>query len=191
VFDGASKEAIEFYLHALENGGPADRGHVVDLRRAPGRIPKYRAQLKRLELYYSDGRPFRGELPTGEGLRAVITFDLEHPCLSFDASIAFDTTSGQRVCTAHSAYEPDREHEEQAGEQVFVCDIPSVPLVPGEYKIGAGLDLGGCEVDWVDDATRVTVLKSDYYGTGVVPTRGQFLLENRWRFSYEEMEAFR
>jgi lipopolysaccharide transport system ATP-binding protein len=189
VFDGGSKDAIEFYLSRLENRGAGTRDHVVELSRAAGRIPKYRPQLKRLELYHADGRPFNGELPTGNGLRAVVTFDLETPCLSFDASIAFDTTTGQRVCTAHSAYEPDREHEKRVGEQVFLCEIPSVPLVPGEYRIGVGLDISGCEVDWVDDAARVSILKSDYYETGIVPTRGYLLLHNRWRLATRQVDS--
>jgi hypothetical protein len=39
------------------------------------------------------------------------------------------------------------------------------------------------EVDWVEDATRLRVIKSDFYGTGVIPTKGTFLLENRWRLA--------
>jgi lipopolysaccharide transport system ATP-binding protein len=189
VFDGGAHDAIEVYLRSLEEDRSTDRSHVIDLTMAPGRARKYRPHLKRLEVYTTNGMPFTGDLPTGQGLRAVIVFELKTPCFSFDASIAFDTPSGQRVCTAHSAYEPDREHAASVGEQVFTCEIPMLPLVPGEYKIGVGIDISGNEVDWVDDASRITVLKSDYYGTGVVPTRGQFLLENRWRLACEESPA--
>ncbi|HZS70263.1 MAG TPA: ABC transporter ATP-binding protein [Candidatus Acidoferrum sp.] len=190
VFDGSSKDAVQFYLHNVEESGAGARSHVVDLTGAPGRVRKYEPHLKRLELYHGDGRPLTGDVRAGEPLRAVVVFDLEHPCMSFDASIAFDTPTGQRVCTAHSAYEPDREHEERIGEQSFVCDIPSLPLVPGEYKIGVGLDIGGCEVDWIDGAASLTVLKSDYYGTGVIPTKGHFLLDNRWSLAHETSEVY-
>jgi lipopolysaccharide transport system ATP-binding protein len=180
VFDGPSKEAVRFYLDNLGGDSAAPASHVIDLHASPGRPAKYRPHLKRLELFDGRGRPLRGTLPAGEALRAYIYFDLEMPCTSFDASIAFDTVTGQRVCTAHSAYEPDRQHEERAGEQLFVCDIPSLALVPGEYKVGVGLDIASGEVDWVDDATRLSVVNSDFYGTGILPTRGVCLLENRW-----------
>lgn len=180
VFDGPSKEAVRFYLDNLGGDSAAPASHVIDLHASPGRPAKYRPHLKRLELFDGRGRPLHGTLPAGEALRAYIYFELEMPCTSFDASIAFDTVTGQRVCTAHSAYEPDRQHEERAGEQLFVCDIPSLALVPGEYKVGVGLDIASGEVDWVDDATRLSIVNSDFYGTGILPTRGVCLLENRW-----------
>lgn len=180
TFSGTAKDAIKFYLQTVSSDGLRPDSHIVDLTEAPGRPAKYRPQLKRLELYTDDDRPLVGELPVGAPLKAVITVNLEEPCTSFDASIAFDTVSGQRICTAHSAYEPTRIHEECAGEQVFTCVVPVVPLLPGEYRIGVGLDIASHEVDWVDDATRISIIKSDFYGTGIVPTRGTFLLQNHW-----------
>jgi lipopolysaccharide transport system ATP-binding protein len=180
AFDGPSKEAVRFYLDNLGGESSAPTSHVVELGAATGRSAKYRPHLQRLELFDGRGRPLRGVLPAGEPLKAFIYFNLHTPCTSFDASIAFDTLTGQRVCTAHSAYEPERAHEERSGEQVFVCDIPSLPLVPGEYKVGVGLDIASSEVDWVEDASRISIVNSDFYGTGILPTRGVCLLENRW-----------
>ena len=183
VFQGTSKEAIQFYLQNVSSEGVPSQSNIIDLDHAPGRLAKHRPHLKRLELFSGNNEPLVGELPVGAPVKAIITFQLQESCTSFDASIAFDTTSGQRICTAHSAYEPNRVHEEQSGEQTFVCEIPSLPLLPGEYRVGVGLDIGGYEVDWVDDAARLYVIKSDFYGTGIVPTRGTFLLQNRWALS--------
>ena len=180
VFSGTAKEAIQFYLQNVSTEGATSSSHSVELDSAPGRIPKYRPQLKRIELFTEDDQPLKGELPVGAPLKAIITFNLEEPCTSFDVSIAFDTTSGQRICTAHSAYEPNRIHEQREGEQVFICNIPSLPLLPGEYRVGVGLDISSHETDWVDNALGLHVIASDFYGTGIVPTRGTFLLQNRW-----------
>jgi lipopolysaccharide transport system ATP-binding protein len=188
VFAGTSKEAIDFYLHNLSSNGAA-ASHTVNLANAPGRSSKYRPLLKRLELYTGDGRPLHGELGIGAPLKAVIHFSLEEPCVSFDASLSFSTPSGQLICTAHSAYEPDRAPEERVGEQVFVCHIPSLPLVPGEYRLDVGLDIATRPADWVDGATRLTVVKADYYGTGIVPERGTFLLQNRWSLAEKPCEV--
>ena len=189
VFSGTAKESIQFYLQNVSGEGAPSSSHTVDLGNATGRLAKYRTHLKRLQLYTENDQPLTGELPVGGPIKAVITVDLEEPCTSFDASIAFDTISGQRICTAHSAYEPSRVHEEREGEQVFVCHIPSLPLLPGEYRVGVGLDIASCEVDWVDDAARISVIKSDFYGTGVVPTRGTFLLQNRWTLEDKRTEV--
>jgi len=186
-FDGPTQEAMNYYLHTISRAAATD-SHVVDLTSAPGRRLEYRPQLTRLELYTEDDQPVCGVLPSGAPLKAVIHFHLDRPCKSFDASIAFDSMSGQRVCTAHSAYEPDRIEEPRSGEQTFVCMIPSLPLVPNEYRVGVGLDIRDAEVDWVDDATRLTVTKSDYYGTGITPTRGAFLLQNRWTLTQHNKE---
>jgi len=183
VFSGTAKEAIQFYLQHVSTERASSSSHSVDLSHAPGRIAKYRPHLNRVELYTENDQPLKVELPVGASLKAVITINLDEPCTSFDASIAFDTTSGQRICTAHSAYEPDRIHEERVGVQTFICEISSLPLLPGQYRIGVGLDIGGHEVDWVDNAASLTVINSDFYGTGVVPTRGTFLLQNRWALS--------
>jgi lipopolysaccharide transport system ATP-binding protein len=191
VYAGATKEALDYYHHPQGQEGSAPTSHIVDLRSAPGRSVSYSPKLTRLELYTRNERPFHGELPIGGPLKAFIHFTLDQPSLDFHPSLAVDTLSGQRVCTAHSSYDPDRIDTRQDGEQIFMCEIPSLPLVPGEYKLGVGLDVGTSEVDWVDDAARLIVTRSDYYGTGVVPTRGAFLLQNRWAPACAEEPANR
>ena len=184
VFNGGTKEGVQFYLQGLSGYGTRPQSHIVDLSSAAGRPTKYHPLLRRLELYTDDDKPLLGDLRAGARLKTRIYFTLEHPCTSFDAYIVFDTTLGQQVCTAYSAYEPDRVHEERVGEQVFICDIPSLPLVPGEYKLSIGLYISQGQVDWVEDITRLTIMKTDYYGTGVLlgeKYAGVFFLQNRWR----------
>jgi len=189
VFDGTAKDASEYYLRNLAGENAPVNSHLIDLSTAAGRAPACQPMLKRLELYTEDDQPFRGEIPVGGGLKAAITFQLDEPSADVDAWIAFDTVTGQRICTAHSAYQPNRPHEERVGELTFRCDIPSLPLVPGEYKILVGVDIELKEIDWVEDVTRVTIVRSDYYGTGVVPVRGSFLLQNHWKLDRKAQEV--
>ena len=180
VFAGKTRDAIDFYLSHIGESENDKMSHEVDLGAAPGRPTKYHPALRKLQLFHPGGTPLSGGLAAGAGLRAIVEFELASRCTSFDVSVAFDTPSGQRLCTAHSAYEPERVHGEKFGAQAFTCEIPSLPLIPGDYKIGVGLDIGGAEADWVDDATRLKVIKSDFYGTGIAPTKGAFLIPNRW-----------
>lgn len=189
LFNGATKEGIQYYLHSLSGNNSRSQSHIVDLISAEGRPAKTRPLLKRLELYTDDDRPFSGILPAGASLKALIYFNLEDPCTSFDVSIEFCAATGQPICTAHSGCEPNRVHEERVGEQVFVCDIPSLPLAPGEYKIIVYLGITNHRVDWVEDAMHLTVIQTDYYGTGFLPGRCVFLLQNHWTLEDKRTEV--
>jgi lipopolysaccharide transport system ATP-binding protein len=189
VFDGPAKKATEYYLNNLAGAGAPANSHVIDLRASPARLSQCRPMLSRLELYTLDDQPFRNELGVGGGLKGYIQFNLDESSADFDAWIGFDTMTGLRVCTAHSAYESGRARVERAGEQEFAFEIDSLPLVPGEYKICVGVDIRLNEVDWVEDAARLTIVKSDYYGTGIIPTKGTFLLQNRWRLERKPEEV--
>jgi hypothetical protein len=60
--------------------------------------------------------------------------------------------------------------------------------MPGEYKVKVWLDLRGKEADAVEDAAKISVLESDFYGTGKVPWNGTFVLKHRW-YLEEAVEA--
>jgi len=180
VFLGDMKHAIERYLQGASSPSHASASHVVDLSGSPGRPGNCRPLLKRLELFSRD-QPVRGQLRMGDPLTAYISFALEEPSSNLNGCLAFDTLFGQRVFTAHSLFEPQNNWRSRAGEQVFVCEIPSLTLVPGEYKIKVALDFLNAEQDLVEDAARLTILESDYYGTGRVPWNGMVVLKHSWR----------
>ena len=183
AFSGEMKHAVDYYLHSVSGQGPGHRSHIVDLGNADGRPAKCRPLLQRLELYTDQGKPLNGGLRMGAGLKAYIHFKLEEPTSNFSACFAFDSLFGQRVFTAHSVFEPHSAWGERVGEQVLVCEIPSLTLVPGEYKIKVALDIHNSERDYVEDAARLRILGSDYYGTGRLPWNGIFVLKHRWYLS--------
>ena len=178
TFDGTAKDAVDFYLRSVSGEGA--HGHIIDLRNAPRADPGQRQLLERLEFYTGGNRPLNGSLPLGSPLKIYVHFPLPRPTDSFNVGIGFDNMFGQRVFTAHSFFEPDRSHGERVGPQVFVCDIPSLTLVSGEYTIRVWLDIGNVQADLIDDAARIQVIDSDYYGTGRVPWNGTFVLKHRW-----------
>lgn len=180
TFSGDMNQAIERYLQGNAVNGHGQQSHVVDLTEAAGRNKKSRPLLKRLELF-SEGRPLNGQLRMGGPLTAHLHFVLEEPVANIQACLAFDTLFGQRIFTAHSLFEPQNNWGLRAGEQVFVCEIPSLTLVPGQYKIKLAIDIQNSEQDIVEDAARLTVLESDFYGTGRSPWNGMFVLRHRWQ----------
>ena len=180
TFSGDIKQTVDRYLQGVNGHTKSVSAEVIDLSNA-ARPPQYRPLLKRLQFFTDQGRPLNGGLRIGGTLKAHIHFELEEPASGLDACLGFDNLFGQRVFTAHSVFEPQQARGERAGQQVFVCEIPSLTLVPGEYKIKIGLNIRGRVRDCVEDATRLTILESDYYGTGKVPWNGAFVLKHRWR----------
>lgn len=180
AFSGNVGEAIKYYLGS--STGPSSDGTYsgFDLTHAPSRPSRFRPLLKRLELSNEEGLPLCQGLPMGAALKAQILFDLEVPTRFFDVTLAFDNQFGQCVFVAGSNCHPDNNDESHFGERLYVCEIPSFTLMPGEYRIRATLSVGGSKVDSVEDAARLTVVGSDFYGNGRVPREGVCVLEQLW-----------
>ncbi|MFN7140020.1 MAG: ABC transporter ATP-binding protein, partial [Limisphaerales bacterium] len=184
-FDGPSRNAVAFYMDGQRGKAPIEQSDGIELLSAPGRSHQFQPQLKKLELFNSKGRPLRGNLAVGESLKAVITVELNEPSSKADVEIGFFTLCGQRVCTAHSAYEPLLADRRQSRHKIFICEIENLPLIPGEYKMRVALSIGLHETDSVEDAASLTVSKTDFYKTGIAPTEGVFMLKNRWSICCE------
>jgi len=179
AYQGETAEAIHHYLNSMLAANNPD-GHVFDLNNSIDRRSNVGKLLKRIELYTDDDLPILEGLRIGTGLKVKIFFDLPKPTRSFDMGLAFDSMFGQRIFTAHSLFEPARPTGEWVGPQVFVCDIPSFTLMPGTYNLRIWLDINHAEADLINYAARVTVLESDYYGTGKAPWNGAFVLKHNW-----------
>jgi len=179
VFDGPSKDAVQSYLNSL-SGARGNDGHIIDLTQAENRKAVVAPLLKRMELYTDADRPMTEGIAIGARLKLSIHFELPNPTASFNIGLGFNNAFGQRIFTAHSYFEPNRPTGEYVGPQVFTCDIPSLTFVPGDYTLRVWLDIGNTKADLIDDAAHLTVLESDYYGTGKVPWNGAFVLKHNW-----------
>jgi len=178
AFDGKSKEAIQFYLNSLsvQHGN----GHVVELDGVGERRSIVAPLLKRLEFLTENDQPLSEGLPIGSRLKVRVHFDLPKPTSNFNIGLGFNNIYGQRIFTANSMFEPSRSEKERSGAQVFSCEIPSFTLVPGEYAVKVFMDLKGSEADAIEDAAKITVLESDFYGTGKIPRNGAVVMRHRW-----------
>jgi len=177
-FDGAPKDAIQFYLNSLST--QSGTGHVIDLHNVGDRRSIVAPLLKRLEFFTDDDQPLTEGVPVGSRLKIRVHFDLPTPTTSFNVGLGFNNTYGHRILTAHSMFEPNRSMQEHVGPQVFTCELPSFTLVPGEYAVKVFLELKDTEADAIEDAAKIRVLESDYYGTGKVPRNGTFVLKHNW-----------
>ena len=179
AFEGTAKEAVLDYLGRV-SGSRDSTGHIVDLTTASDRRFARLPLLKRLEFYSDDNRPLANDLQIGARLQVRIHFDLPELTENFNVGLGFDNSYGQRVFTAQSQFQPGRGAHARVGPQAYTCDIPSLTLTPGEYSLRIWLEINDTEADLINDAVRIRVIESDYYGTGKVPWNGAFVLKHRW-----------
>jgi len=187
VFDGSTRDALQHYL-SINAGKFGVFEHVVQFEDARKRNSPQGKLLQKAELSTDDDRPPHLGIPLGARLKIKVHFDLPSPTDSFNIGIGFNNNYGHRVFTANSCFEPDRSPEARSGRQVFVCDIPSLTLVPGEYTTYLWLDIGNQKADAIEDAIPISILESDYYGTGKVSWRGAFVLPQRWQLETADVE---
>lgn len=178
-YDGTSKDAIQYYLNSLSTRSGS--GHIVELHDVGERTSRLAPLLKRMEFLTDDDEPLNEGLPIGAALKIKVHFDLPKPTSNFNIGIGFNNSYGQRIFTAASMFEPHRWEKVCIGPQVLCCDIPSFPLTPGEYAVKVWLDVNSSEADAIEDAVKIRVLESDFYGTGRVPWNGTFVLRHKWR----------
>ncbi|HEX3741127.1 MAG TPA: ABC transporter ATP-binding protein [Terriglobales bacterium] len=179
AFEGTSKDAVRDYLGRL-TGGRGSSGHVIDLSAATDRRFARTPLLKQLELYTNEDRALANDLQIGARLQLRVHFVLGEPTSNFNVGLGFDNSYGQRVFTAHSQFQPGWTTSARVGPQIFICDIPSLTLTPGEYSLRVWLEIDDAESDLINDAVRLRLIESDYYGTGKVPWNGAFVLEHHW-----------
>jgi lipopolysaccharide transport system ATP-binding protein len=180
VFNGVSKEALRYYFENVFEQSNGSESHVFELRDAVGRPSQFSPSLERVEFFSADGSPLKGSLPVGAALKARVHFRLDQPTLSFSVGLGFNNLYGQRVFSAHSSFHPDQPKDKKMGHQVFVCEIPSLTLVPGEYTLKVGLEINGSTADVVEDCARLKIAEADYYGGGKDGWAGCFVLKHRW-----------
>jgi lipopolysaccharide transport system ATP-binding protein len=185
-FDGSSKDAIQYYLNSLSV--KSGTGHTVDLDGVGDRRSIVAPLLRRLEFLTENEQPLTEGLPIGARLKVKASFDLPNPTSNFNIGLGFDNSYGHRIFTAHSIFEPNRWEQERVGPQVLSCEIPSFTLTPGEYTVKVWLDLKGSEADAIEDAAKITVLESDFYGTGKVPWNGAMVLKHEWHLEESVQE---
>ena len=185
-FDGTAKDAIQHYLNGLSVR--SGTGNVVELDDVGDRRSIVAPLLRRLEFLTENEQPLTEGLPIGSPLKVKVSFDLPEATAKFNVGLGFNNSYGHRIFTAHSVFEPNRWEKERVGPQVLSCEIPSFTLTPGEYSVKVWLDLKGTEADAIEDAAKITVLASDFYGTGKVPWNGAMVLKHNWHLEDSAQE---
>ena len=180
AFQGAAKSAADYYVGVVSGKEKKNGSHTADLWNARGRLPQYHPWLHTLELHDGEGNALEGEMAIGSSIRVHVQFLLHEPTRNFDLRVNFVDLYGQVIFAARSSYQRDRNWGERSGRQETVCEIQNLPFAPGEYRVEVALVIDEKCVDYVEDACRLKIAGSDYYGTGKIPSLGFFVHKQSW-----------
>jgi lipopolysaccharide transport system ATP-binding protein len=178
IFEGRTNEAIQEYVRGAQTSGRDSTSDVIDLRSARRKSSEHRSLITTLHVQTDNNEPVRGGVQIGASLVLRLLFRLEKPDL-VGGGFAVENLLGQRIFLAHTTFcEPLYAAGE--GSYCLTCRIPSLALCPGQYRINLGILLGGVEVDSIEDAYRLNVLASDFYGNGRLPPNSLIVVQQDW-----------
>lgn len=180
VADGPTNAIVPQFIKSMISS-PDGLDHAeTDLSVHPRRVRNSKEILHKLRILDDMGKPSTG-IPLGTACSFELSFQSQGLPRGLGFCIALSTTQGQRVCVLHS-----RIHSRMVtdGEQsgVLQCQVDELPLLPGEYTLDVSVGTWDKVLDSVEGAARITVLPSDYFGTGELPNaqQGVFALKSRW-----------
>jgi lipopolysaccharide transport system ATP-binding protein len=119
---------------------------------------------------------------------SAVTFELSLENLSdpgdLTCGLALYNEKNQRVVLFHTLYQSNFTFRAGAdGKKKLICQVPALPLTPGEYQIELVCADGYRELERVDRAMRLDVIFADVLGTGKLPIQRQsaVVLPCSWR----------
>ena len=73
-----------------------------------------------------------------------------------------------------------------AGE--FLCRLPRLPLLPGNYRVAMALQCGGSNLDLIPNALMLNVSDSEFFPSGRVPDPKYctFFIDQEWEHAAAE-----
>ena len=98
-------------------------------------------------------------------------------------AVAFDSPLVGRVFMCQSNLAPCQ-ITPRSPDGVIVLEIPKLPLMKGVYTTNlycSAQGISGELLDWIPQAFHLEVEQGDYFGSGVAPTGGVFLVDHFWK----------
>jgi lipopolysaccharide transport system ATP-binding protein len=138
-----------------------------------------------IELLDEDGQS-KPSLACGE--RCFIALDCERRVASIKknnkavARLVFYDEFGARLFSLSSLY-GERQLASVDDRTRILCEIPKLPLLPGNYRINYDLSLDGACVDAQVSARNIEVVPGKFYGTSDLPARTStpICVDCKWR----------
>jgi lipopolysaccharide transport system ATP-binding protein len=174
---GSAESVAEGYQSAIL---PAEKVTEQNVHGGTGEVV-----VTAIELLDEDGQS-QPSLACGD--RCFVALDCERRVASIKESskavarIVFYDEFGARLFTLSSLYGA-RQLAPLGDRTRILCEIPKLPLLPGNYRLNYDLSLDGECVDAQVSARNVEVLAGKFYDTSELPTRSStpICVDCKWR----------
>lgn len=129
-----------------------------------------------------DGAPINA-VPAGTGVRIILDFEsrLPTPCDDLVLTVALVGRKGRLLTMRSDVVRANLIVDGNRGH--FVCTVPKLHLLPGNYSVVAGCEANRTLADELNHSFSIIVADNDYYGTGRMLQSGDFgdvLIDYSW-----------
>lgn len=179
IFDGTVDDAVAEYLRQMEQGAQNP------FENNPHRSGNRRVQFTDIRIRTEEG--FNTEYLIA-GKPVEIEFDYSCRASVKDVSITFTIFNGFGTAVSNISFPLTGFTPDVVGDKgTFICRLPSLPLVPGAYRIAAALHAGNEREDLIPNAIHFQVVSSVFFPTGKTPDPhyGSSLIEHSWSHRLE------
>jgi lipopolysaccharide transport system ATP-binding protein len=163
VRDGPAREVVSYYLGSLGGRG-TDR---IPLRDRTNRTGNGKLRFTSFHIEDDAGNPVT-HVASGRDVTVVFGYEATTTGVhnNVDVGVSVHTRHDLTLFVFYSSYTGKALRVERPSGS-FRCTIPHLPLLPGEYQVGARMTMDGEEVDWPRDLVgRFSVVAGDFYGSG-------------------------
>lgn len=176
-FTGSSNDAVRRYYRDLEaSNGQLCLDQIV-------RLPPLRPVIKQVTFHDGDGHAVQS-VATGRPLSIRITYEDQRPLTDAYFGLTIQNAAGTKLIWLQTRLQQGRLPDLPPTGTV-TCEVPALPLVPGNYFIDVGCGCGATQIDFVERAAPLEIVAADFFGTGRLPTSRQaaVLLKATWHSS--------
>jgi lipopolysaccharide transport system ATP-binding protein len=174
--DGPTADVVRAYLRSF---GTAD-GHVVDLGAIKQRRGTGAARFTRMEFLNECGEA-QPVVHSGDRLRVRLHYECQKELSNLYFGFRIMSNFGALITDANSWTTSQPVQWAPAGPGSVDLNIDFLNLMPGLYYIGLWLKGSGGVHDELDNAAKLEIEASDYYGTGRLDAKfGMIFLPFRW-----------
>jgi lipopolysaccharide transport system ATP-binding protein len=186
VAQGSCSEVITHYLKQQDN--ELLQESIMNLQSHPGRQSDCQIILQRAEIFCAEERTTNFMM--GANLKIVVHFESSIKVTNPRFGIAIEDITGQRVVIFSPSQQAPTLFPESISQGTVICDIPSLPLLPGLYYISLIFANSVKDLDRIERAIQFSVESSDVFGTGYAPSSGHgiFYASADWKFNYHSYQ---
>ncbi len=176
VFDDLPPRTIAAYLNSLEQSSK------IDLKDRRDRSGKGDAQFSAIELV-NPHAPQSGRLSTGAPAR--IAFHFTKLLKGMNLGFTFYDQSGQAVANFVTSCRGAEDVPDASADPVYVWETEEVMLLPGRYRINAGIGTDDALQDLIEGALVFDVEEGSLRGRPIKENRGygSVSFPHRWRLA--------